>query len=498
MFSINSLNGNSFFDIGLQYGQMQIKELGDESFNVPQDLRDIEKSSLSSSGDSSFSNFVKSFNDLHSLITAYIFKTDANMGDDKELSNLRDEINKINQDNINKKIIEYRNDHKESFRLDEDELKGLYGETTDIDASKIKMIFDNVAFVTYVDADPVLKFLALDNALLITEKFIKSLKINGNNQKQKDFVKLIEQLKEEKGHAYGRLEDFLKDDKDKLISSARDKIDLYNERNRSSRNIGELNSLNDSVLIASDLYDLLSKNFSVWNSLILSKDIILKKGDSQPKIKEDSSEIIEVLTKEKYVKEDQNNYKNVLKYAKLLDVLIQQLGKNEGVNGSVNAHQFLGNTSFPTRGPPSTGFNTNPPHYESDNDNSEYGDDDYEGDSEEEDSDDEQEYDSLEESEEEAAEEAAEEADPARKVQSKIHKQDIVFIDSVINVKRSKQDIIYNIPQDSLKKMRYVDKTEGKLKKTTRNELVSLAHNYYIDNEADARKFVKHNTRLVK
>ena len=46
--------------------------------------------------------------------------------------------------------------------------------------------------------------------------------------------------------------------------------------------------------------------------------------------------------------------------------------------------------------------------------------------------------------------------------------------------------------------MRYVDKTEGKLKKTTRNELVSLAHDYYIDNEADAREFVKHNTRLVK
>ena len=43
------------------------------------------------------------------------------------------------------------------------------------------------------------------------------------------------------------------------------------------------------------------KKNSVWNSLILSKDIILKKGDSQPKIKEDSSKIIEVLTKEKYV-----------------------------------------------------------------------------------------------------------------------------------------------------------------------------------------------------
>ena len=69
--------------------------------------------------------------------------------------------------------------------------------------------------------------------------------------------------------------------------------------------------------------------------------MIFKKGDSQPKIKEDSSEIIEVLTKEKYVKEDPKNYKNVLKYAKLLDVLIQQLGTNKGGDGSVNAHQFF-------------------------------------------------------------------------------------------------------------------------------------------------------------
>jgi len=139
-------------------------------------------------------------------------------------------------------------------------------------------------------------------------------------------------------------------------------LDVFKEHGLASGNIGELNSLNDSVLIASDLYDLLNKFFSVWNSLISTKDIILKKGESQQyKIKEDSSEIIEVLTKDKYVKEDQKVYNNVLKYAKLLDVLIQQLGTNKGVDGSVNAHQFLGNTSYPTRGPPVTGFNTNPP-----------------------------------------------------------------------------------------------------------------------------------------
>ena len=43
MFSINSLDGNSFFDIGLKYRQMQIKELGDESYDAPSELRDTEK-----------------------------------------------------------------------------------------------------------------------------------------------------------------------------------------------------------------------------------------------------------------------------------------------------------------------------------------------------------------------------------------------------------------------------------------------------------------------
>ena len=87
---------------------------------------------------------------------------------------------------------------------------------------------------------------------------------------------------------------------------------------------------------------------------------------------------------------------------------------------------------------------------------------------------------------------------PPEKFYLKSIKKDMVFIDSAINVKRSKQDILYYIPQDLLNRMRYVDKTEGKLKKTTRNELVSLAHDNYIDNEADAREFVKYNTRLVK
>ena len=69
MFSINSLDGNSFFDIGLKYRQMQIKELGDESYDAPSELRDTEKSSLSSSGDSSFSNFDKSFDKLHTSLS---------------------------------------------------------------------------------------------------------------------------------------------------------------------------------------------------------------------------------------------------------------------------------------------------------------------------------------------------------------------------------------------------------------------------------------------
>jgi hypothetical protein len=124
--------------------------------------------------------------------------------------------------------------------------------------------------------------------------------------------------------------------------------------------IGELNSLSDGALLASDLYDVLNRNFGVWNSLIKSNDIILKKGDAQFKIKEDSLEMLGNLTQEKYAKEGQTVYKKVLKYVKLLNQLIQQLGSNASGESPFNNNnnQFVGNASNPTRAP-STGFNTN-------------------------------------------------------------------------------------------------------------------------------------------
>ena len=103
MFRTNSLNGISFFDIGLKYQQMQIKELGDESFNAPSELRDTEKAILSCCGDSSFSNFVISFDKLHSLITAYVYKSDANTnitGNEESMSSLSKQSKSINTANI--------------------------------------------------------------------------------------------------------------------------------------------------------------------------------------------------------------------------------------------------------------------------------------------------------------------------------------------------------------------------------------------------------------
>ena len=125
MFSINSLDGNSFFDIGLKYRQMQIKELGDESYDAPSELRDTEKSSLSSSGDSSFSNFVKSFDKLHSLITAYVYKSDANSNisrNEVSMSSLSKQSKSINTANIKALITTSRQEDRNELKAFEKEL----------------------------------------------------------------------------------------------------------------------------------------------------------------------------------------------------------------------------------------------------------------------------------------------------------------------------------------------------------------------------------------
>jgi len=133
MFSINSLNGNSFFDIGLQYQQLQRKELGDESYNAPSELRDTEKASLSSSGDSSFSNFLKSFHKFHSLITAYVFKSDANTSNTgSRVSDLKKRIDDINIKLAKDKVKDTYSSNEELF----EELRG------DID-EQIKFFFDD-------------------------------------------------------------------------------------------------------------------------------------------------------------------------------------------------------------------------------------------------------------------------------------------------------------------------------------------------------------------
>ena len=75
------------------------------------------------------------------------------------------------------------------------------------------------------------------------------------------------------------------------------------------------------------------------------------------------------------------------------------------------------------------------------------------------------------------------------------HQEYMVFIDNLINVHETRKAILKSIPVDSLLRMGYVGKTQGKLKKTTCDGLVSLAHDYYFNNADEAKKIVDFNTK---
>jgi len=111
------------------------------------------------------------------------------------------------------------------------------------------------------------------------------------------------------------------------------------------------------------------------------------------------------------------------------------------VNSDVNAHQFLGNASYPTRETPTTGINTAPPE-----------------------------------------------------ILDVEHQNNMIFKDNLINDKTTRKNIVKYIPDDSLLSMGYVSKSRGTLKKTTRDELVRLARDYYFYNPDEAKRFVEFNT----
>jgi len=110
---------------------MQIKELGDESYDAPSELRETEKSSLSSSGDESFSNFVKSFDKLHSLITAYVYKSDANSNisrNEVSMSSLSKQSKSINAKAVETLIDTSRiEDHDELMAFEKELFENLDG-----------------------------------------------------------------------------------------------------------------------------------------------------------------------------------------------------------------------------------------------------------------------------------------------------------------------------------------------------------------------------------
>jgi hypothetical protein len=357
MFSINSLNGNSFFDIALQYQKMAIKELGDESYQAPFQLRDIEKSSLSSTGDDSFSRFVSTFDKLHSLITTYVYKRDSNtINSTSKVDDLKTKMDDINEQKAASSVRNAYLAKKIMFDKIKVEMFDKIKDDNDFDRMK-QDIIDLINANNDGDSKEYF-IISYRMASDVIKDFVKGLR--ANSKYKPDFKRVSDSFDSMEVRYTKTLNESLKDEKDEAVLDAEAAINKSFNNDKAQGAIGELNSLSDGALLASDLYDVLNRNFGVWNSLIKSNDIILKKGDAQFKIKEDSLEMLGNLTQEKYAKEGQTVYKKVLKFVKLLNQLIQQLGSNASGESPFNNNnnQFVGNASNPTRAP-STGFNTN-------------------------------------------------------------------------------------------------------------------------------------------
>ena len=82
---------------------------------------------------------------------------------------------------------------------------------------------------------------------------------------------IVPELKDYSSKTYSKIENSIYDEKDRLIDDEQKRVGNVREQDMGRGAVAELNSLNDFVLIASDLYDLLNNNFSVWNSLINNK-----------------------------------------------------------------------------------------------------------------------------------------------------------------------------------------------------------------------------------
>jgi len=171
---------------------MQIKELGDESFNAPLELRDIEKSSLLSSGDESFSNFNKSFDKLYSLITAYIFKRNSNtIGSDKQVDGLLEKIYTINSKKADEIIDKSDDDNKDAFN----NIDGLLSEKLNLiekpDPINVQTIIDGHISEHYDEKAPVLYLIGIGHTLKTVNGFVQSLTKSKDTAKIKKFDQLI-------------------------------------------------------------------------------------------------------------------------------------------------------------------------------------------------------------------------------------------------------------------------------------------------------------------
>ena len=110
-------------------------------------------------------------------------------------------------------------------------------------------------------------------ASFVLESNIKELKLKSNSIIGNNLKVFLDEIKSIENENYDLILEKVKDEKDEAILDAEASLVKAEEQDKARGNISELTSLNDSVLIANDLYDSLNKNFSVWNSLISTHDI---------------------------------------------------------------------------------------------------------------------------------------------------------------------------------------------------------------------------------
>ena len=116
------------------------------------------------------------------------------------------------------------------------------------DPVNVQKSIDSLFFLQFGDSSPVLYLNGIGHTIDTVTGFVKSLTKTKESVKIKSFNQLIMDLETKAKVAYSKVIDSVKDDKDKILTDAQNRLDVFKEHSLASGNIGELNTLNDSVL----------------------------------------------------------------------------------------------------------------------------------------------------------------------------------------------------------------------------------------------------------